>query len=75
MNLLVVFLVVLLICQSISVGLGLLAERMFTPYTGLVTFIVLLLRDVRGGVEDRGPAHRAEARERDLMVAPSPACG
>ena len=47
MNLLVVFFVVLLVCQSISVGLGLLVERMFSPYTGLVTFIVLLLPDVR----------------------------
>ena len=40
MNLLVMFLVVLLFCQAISVGLGLLAERVFSPYTGLVTFIV-----------------------------------
>jgi hypothetical protein len=39
MNLLVMFVVVLLVCQAISVGLGLLAERMFSPYTGLVTFI------------------------------------
>ncbi len=41
MNLLVVFLVLLVICQSISIGLGLLAERVFSPYTGLITFIVL----------------------------------
>jgi hypothetical protein len=41
MNLLVVFLIILVICQSISIGLGLLAERVFSPYTGLVTFIVM----------------------------------
>jgi hypothetical protein len=41
MNLLVVFLAVLLVTQSVSVSLGLLAERLFTPYTGLVTFIAL----------------------------------
>jgi hypothetical protein len=39
MNLLVMFVAVLLVCQAISVGLGLLAERMISPYTGLVTFI------------------------------------
>ena len=41
MNLLVVFIAVLVVTQSISVSLGLLAERLFTPYTGLVTFITL----------------------------------
>ncbi len=41
MNLLVMFLVVLLVCQAVSVGLGLLAEQVFSPYTGLVTFIAL----------------------------------
>ena len=40
MVLLVVFIVTLLIGQSISVGLGLLVERHTTPYTGLITFIV-----------------------------------
>ena len=39
MNLLVMFLGVLLVCQAISVGLGLLVERLVSPYTGLVTFI------------------------------------
>jgi hypothetical protein len=41
MNLLVVFLIVLVIFQSISIGAGLMAERIFSPYTGLITFIVL----------------------------------
>jgi membrane protein implicated in regulation of membrane protease activity len=41
MNLLVVFFIALVIGQSISVSVGLLAERLFTPYTGLVTFIAL----------------------------------
>jgi hypothetical protein len=35
-----VFILTLLIGQSISVSLGLLVERHTTPYTGLVTFIV-----------------------------------
>ena len=39
MKLLLVFLVALLIGQSLSIGLGLLVERHATPYTGLVTFI------------------------------------
>jgi hypothetical protein len=39
MGLLVVFLVSLLVGQSISIGLGLLIERHVTPYAGLVTFI------------------------------------
>ena len=39
MKLLLVFLVGLLIGQSISVGVGLLVERHASPYTGLVTFI------------------------------------
>ena len=38
-KLLLVFLVILLIGQSISIGLGLLVERHVRPYTGLVTFI------------------------------------
>ncbi|HEY6995663.1 MAG TPA: hypothetical protein VH397_18310 [Xanthobacteraceae bacterium] len=40
MGLLLVFLVTLLIGQSISIGVGLLVEKHTTPYTGLVTFIV-----------------------------------
>jgi hypothetical protein len=40
MSLLVVFLVTLLIGQSIAIGTGLLVERHTTPYTGLITFIV-----------------------------------
>lgn len=39
MGLLVVFLASLIVGQSISVALGLLIERQFTPYAGLVTFI------------------------------------
>jgi hypothetical protein len=39
-KLLLVFLITLLIGQSISVFVGLLVERQVTPYTGLVTFIV-----------------------------------
>lgn len=41
MRLLVVFLLSLMVSQSISIGVGLLVERHFTPYTGLVTFIAL----------------------------------
>jgi hypothetical protein len=39
-KLLLIFLVTLLIGQSISIGVGLLVERQVSPYTGLVTFIV-----------------------------------
>ena len=38
-KLLLVFIIALLIGQSISIGLGLLVERHVSPYTGLVTFI------------------------------------
>ena len=39
MNLLVIFIVSLVIGQSLSIGLGLLVERYSTPYTGMVTFL------------------------------------
>jgi hypothetical protein len=39
MRLLLVFLITLAIGQSISIGLGLLVERHWSPYAGLVTFI------------------------------------
>jgi hypothetical protein len=39
MTLLLVFLISVLVGQSISIGVGLLVERHTTPYTGLVTFI------------------------------------
>ena len=39
MSLLVVFIISVLIGQSLSIGLGLLVERYSTPYTGLLTFI------------------------------------
>jgi hypothetical protein len=39
MRLLVVFLITLAIGQVISIGLGLLVERQWSPYAGLVTFI------------------------------------
>jgi hypothetical protein len=39
MSLLVIFIISLVIGQSLSVGLGLLVERYSTPYTGMVTFI------------------------------------
>lgn len=39
MKLLLVFLVTLVIGQSLSIGIGLLVERHISPYTGLVTFI------------------------------------
>ncbi len=39
MSLLVVFILSLLVGQSISIGLGLLVERYSSPYAGLVTFI------------------------------------
>ena len=38
-KLLLVFLIALLIGQSIAVGAGLLVERQVSPYTGLVTFL------------------------------------
>jgi hypothetical protein len=41
MRLLLVFLITLAIGQSISIGLGLLVERHWSPYAGLVTFIAL----------------------------------
>ena len=39
MALLAVFLISLVVGQSLSIGLGLLVERHTTPYTGLITFI------------------------------------
>jgi hypothetical protein len=39
MSLLVVFILSLVVGQSISIGLGLVVERYSSPYTGLVTFI------------------------------------
>jgi hypothetical protein len=39
MSLLLVFIISLVIGQSLSIGLGLMVERYSTPYTGLVTFI------------------------------------
>jgi hypothetical protein len=39
MKLLVVFLISVVVGQSISIGMGLLVERYVTPYAGLVTFI------------------------------------
>ena len=36
MNLLVIFIITLVIGQSLSVGLGLLVERYSTPYAGMV---------------------------------------
>jgi hypothetical protein len=39
MSLLIIFIISLVIGQSLSIGLGLLVERYSTPYTGLVTFI------------------------------------
>ena len=41
MRLLVVFLLSLVVSQSISIGIGLLVERHTSAYTGLVTFIAL----------------------------------
>ncbi len=39
MSLLVVFIISLLVGQSISIGVGLLVERYWNPHAGLVTFI------------------------------------
>jgi len=39
MSLLIVFIISLVIGQSLSIGLGLVVERYSTPYTGMVTFI------------------------------------
>ena len=40
MNLLIVFIVAMLIGQSISITMGLVVERTFSSYAGLITFIV-----------------------------------
>ena len=39
MTLLIVFLITLVIGQSISIGIGLAVERYGSPYTGLMAFI------------------------------------
>jgi hypothetical protein len=39
MTLLLVFITSLVVGQSISIGAGLLVERLASPYAGLVTFI------------------------------------
>lgn len=39
MRLLLTFIICLVIGQSLSVGFGLLVERYYTPYAGLVSFI------------------------------------
>ena len=39
MRLLLVFLITLAVGQSMSIGLGLLVERHWSPHAGLVTFI------------------------------------
>jgi hypothetical protein len=41
MALLVVFLILVIVGQSISIGLALMVERLVSPYTGLITFIGL----------------------------------
>ena len=56
-KLLLVFIIALLIGQSISIGLGLLVERHVSPYTGLVTFMCAISRAWRLAVritESRG---------------------
>ena len=40
MGLLLVFVVSLLVLESVAVGIGLVVERHTTPYTGLVSFVV-----------------------------------
>jgi hypothetical protein len=37
----VVFLIMVIVGQSISIGIALAVERLVSPYTGLITFIVL----------------------------------
>ena len=39
MTLLLVFIASLVIGQSVSIGAGLMVERLLSPYAGLVTFI------------------------------------
>jgi len=39
MGLLIVFVLTLLVGQSISIGIGLTVERYSTPYTGVIAFI------------------------------------
>jgi hypothetical protein len=41
MNLLVTYVVSLLVAQSLAVGAGLIVDRLYSSYTGLVVFIAL----------------------------------
>ena len=41
MGLLVVFIATLVVGQAIAIFVGLLVERHYSPYTGLITFIAL----------------------------------
>ena len=41
MGLLVVFIVTVIIGQTLSIGIALMLDRLVSPYTGLVTFIAL----------------------------------
>jgi hypothetical protein len=41
MGLLVVFLIMVIVGQSMSIAIALAVERLVSPYTGLITFIVL----------------------------------
>jgi hypothetical protein len=41
MGLLVVFILILVLGEGLVILLGLTVERLFSPYTGLITFIIL----------------------------------
>jgi len=41
MNLLLAYVVSLVVAQSIAVGVGLIVDRLYSSYTGLVVFIAL----------------------------------
>lgn len=58
MNLLVIFIISVVIGQSLSIGLGLLVERYSTPYTGMVTFIGSYFVMFLAGLALCGPHHR-----------------
>ena len=58
MGLLLVFIVSLVAGQAIAISLGLLVERHYSSYAGLVTFIALLFHDVLVGMEVCGSDHR-----------------
>jgi hypothetical protein len=63
MMLLVVFFVSLVVGQAISIALGLMVERLVSPYAGLVTFIACYFAMFSGDVAFCGPRHQSQRGE------------